>query len=99
MPSRSMEARTCSVPGAMLKMFFVFRPRFIAWWTIEGERDMSSWELLVQEPIRPTVRSDGQPAEATSSLNSERGCAKSGVKGPLMCGSNLERLISKHSLS
>jgi hypothetical protein len=39
---------------------------------------------LVQEPIRATFSSEGQPFFTTSSLNLEIGVARSGVKGPLI---------------
>lgn len=48
----------------------------------------------MQDPIKPTLRSSGQLLALTASLNLEMGVAKSGVKGPLMCGSSSERLIS-----
>ncbi|KIJ18057.1 aconitate hydratase [Paxillus involutus ATCC 200175] len=55
---------------------------------IEAERDMSSYEELVQEPMRATLSSAGQLFFLTSSANLERGVARSGVKGPLMWGSS-----------
>lgn len=61
---------------------------------MEAARDISSYEELVQDPIKPTFNSDGQSFSLTASLNLEMGVAKSGVKGPLMCGSSSLRLIS-----
>ena len=49
-----------------------------------AERVMSSYEELVHEPMSATLSSSGQPFLTTSSLNLERGVARSGVKGPLM---------------
>ena len=56
---------------------------------------MSSYEELVQEPMRATFSSEGQPFFTTSSLNLEIGVARSGVKGPLICGSNSDKFCKK----
>ena len=47
-------------------------------------RDISSYEELVQDPIKPTLSSCGQSFFLTSSANLEIGVPKSGVNGPLM---------------
>lgn len=51
----------------------------------------------MQEPIRPTFSSSGHLFVLTASLNLLIGVARSGVKGPLMCGSSSDRLISMSS--
>ena len=60
-----------------------------------AERVMSSYEELVQEPIKATLSSVGQSFLTTSSLNLEIGVAKSGVKGPLMWGSSSDRFYKR----
>ncbi len=65
---------------------------------MEAERVISSYEELVHDPMRATFRSVGQPFFTTSSLNFEIGVARSGVKGPLMCGSNSDRFYDEKSL-
>jgi hypothetical protein len=52
---------------------------------------MSSYELLVHDPMRPAEISSFHPCSLTTEPNFERGVAKSGVKGPLMVGSSSER--------
>ena len=74
-----------------MNLLLVSRPWLAASWAIEAERVMSSYEELVQEPIRATFSSEGQPFFTTSSLNLEIGVARSGVKGPLIWGSNSDK--------
>ncbi len=93
-PSLAMVARICSEPGVTVKVDWAFRPWSSASRAMEAARDMSSYDELVQDPIRPTLSSSGQPLVLTASLNLEMGVARSGVKGPLMWGSSSERLIS-----
>jgi len=45
----------------------------------------------VQEPMRPADNSSLHPFSAMNEANLDRGVAKSGVKGPLIVGSTLER--------
>mmetsp|Transcript_17484 Transcript_17484/g.52455 ORF Transcript_17484/g.52455 Transcript_17484/m.52455 type:complete len:241 (-) Transcript_17484:1260-1982(-) len=54
-PSRSMVARICSLPGVMVNGTLALMPASRAWRAMEAERVMSSYELLVQLPIRPAV--------------------------------------------
>ena len=49
---------------------------------------------MVHEPISPAPSSDGQPFFFKAPANSDSGCARSGVKGPLICGSSVDRSIS-----
>ncbi|KAL0101766.1 hypothetical protein PUN28_019118 [Cardiocondyla obscurior] len=60
-PSRSIVARICSDPGVTLNADFAFKPCFKACLAMLAHRPISSYELLVQEPIRPTLISFGQP--------------------------------------
>mmetsp|Transcript_6284 Transcript_6284/g.25241 ORF Transcript_6284/g.25241 Transcript_6284/m.25241 type:complete len:316 (-) Transcript_6284:976-1923(-) len=94
MPSRSMVARICSDPGVMVKGICDATPCSAACLHRLTERAMSSYDELVHEPIRPAVSFSGHPLALTAAANSESGCARSGVKGPLMWGSSSERLIS-----
>ncbi len=84
MPSRAMVARTCSEPGVTVKADFALRPWAAASLAIEADRDMSSYDEFVHEPMRPTLSSAGQECFLTSEANLEIGVARSGVKGPLM---------------
>lgn len=60
-----------------------------------AERVMSSYDELVQEPMRPALSLSGQPFSARVFLNSgPTGWAQSGVKGPLTCGLSSERLMT-----
>lgn len=43
--------------------------------------------------MRPAAKVEGQEFVSTAEANWERGVERSGVKGPLMCGSRFERLI------
>lgn len=74
-----------------MNLLLVWRPCWAASLTIAAERLMSSYEELVQEPMRATLSSAGQLFFSTSCLNLEMGVARSGVKGPLMWGSSSER--------
>ena len=85
---------TCSEPGLIPKIAFGFTPFATASSTIEAALDKSSYDELVQEPIKAHSISRGQSFAIALSLISATGVAKSGVKGPLRCGVNSERLIS-----
>jgi hypothetical protein len=87
-PSRAIVARTCSEPGVMVKADLALRPCEAASRAIEADRDMSSYDELVHEPMRPTLSSEGHECFLTSAANLEMGVARSGVKGPLMWGSS-----------
>jgi hypothetical protein len=78
-----------------VNLLFVSSPWSAASLAIEAERVISSYEEFVQEPMRATFNSVGQPFFTTSSLNLEMGVARSGVKGPLICGSNSERFCKE----
>ena len=60
----------------------------------DAERVISSYDELVQDPIKPTSNFAGQLFFLTAAANLESGQAKSGVKGPLILGSNFDKLIS-----
>ena len=49
---------------------------------------------MVQEPNKPTEIVVGHPFAKAASFNLEIGVARSGVNGPLTCGSSVERSIS-----
>lgn len=95
--SRSRVARICSLPGVMKKSATGARPAAEACLTKDSQRVMSAYEEFVQEPIRPAPKVSGHWFAFTVSLKAERGVLRSGVKGPLMCGSSSERLISTTS--
>lgn len=52
---------------------------------------MSSYELFVHDPINPAVNSSFQPCSLMNEPNFETGVARSGVKGPLIVGSRVDR--------
>ena len=62
--------------------------------TIEAARDKSSYEELVQEPIKAHSISVGQSLAVAAAFISETGVAKSGVYGPFKWGVNSDKLIS-----
>ena len=78
----------------MLNSAFGSMPFSAACFASDAAREISSYELLVQEPISPASTLIGQLFAAAASFILEIGVAKSGVKGPLMYGSNSSRLIS-----
>jgi hypothetical protein len=77
------------------KMAPTSRPCLEASSAIDAERDMSSYEELVHDPISATFKSAGQSFFFTSSANLEMGVARSGVNGPLIWGSSSERFYPK----
>src|ERR1043165_8585800 len=87
-PSRSIVYRTVSEPGVMVNIAFVFKPLLATCFAKLAAREMSSYDELVHEPIKPTSTFNGQPFFAASSFIFEIGVAKSGVKGPFKCGSS-----------
>mmetsp|Transcript_9808 Transcript_9808/g.26683 ORF Transcript_9808/g.26683 Transcript_9808/m.26683 type:complete len:321 (-) Transcript_9808:629-1591(-) len=93
-PSLVMVALICSLPGLMANGTLALIPAARACLATLAALVMSSYEELVQEPISPAETLLGQPFFLTASANSEIPCAKSGVKGPLTCGSSSLRLIS-----
>ena len=52
---------------------------------------ISSYELFVQEPIRLAEILSSQPFSCTNDANLDKGVARSGVKGPLIVGSMLDK--------
>jgi hypothetical protein len=70
------------------------RPCLDASSAIDAERDMSSYEELVHDPISATFKSEGQLFFFTSSANLEMGVARSGVNGSLIWSSSSERFYS-----
>ena len=55
---------------------------------------MSSYELLVQDPISPAENSSFHPLSFMKFANFDIGVARSGVKGPLIVGSISERFYN-----
>ncbi len=49
---------------------------------MDAERDMSSYDELVQDPIKPADNFSGQLFFLSASANCDKGVARSGVKGP-----------------
>src|SRR5690348_6418808 len=78
----------------MVNSDFAFNPWLVASKAIDAARVISSYDELVHEPINPTSNFSGQPFSFTAAANFEIGHARSGVNGPLMCGSNSDKLIS-----
>ena len=56
---------------------------------------MSSYELLVQDPMSPAENSSFQPCSSINDPNLDSGVARSGVKGPLIVGSSSDRSWEK----
>lgn len=67
------------------------RPAAVACLAMLATRDMSSYDELVHEPMRPAESSSFQLLDETNEANLDRGVERSGVKGPLRCGSSSER--------
>ena len=93
-PSRCVVALICSEPGVTKNCEVVLTPWLRASLAMEAAREKSSYEEFVQDPISPTFSSCGHPFFSTASLNLEIGVARSGVNGPLICGSSSDKLIS-----
>ena len=55
---------------------------------------MSSYDELVHDPISALEISNGQPFSLASAPMALSLCARSGVCGPLICGSSVDRSIS-----
>lgn len=91
--SRASVARICSLPGVMKKSAFGSNPAADACLTRSSALVISSYELFVQLPINPAPKDSGHSLVLTASLNCERGVERSGVNGPFICGSRLERSI------
>ena len=75
----------------MVNLLLTCKPWSAASWAMEADRDMSSYDELVQEPMRETLSSCGQLFFLTSAANLDNGVARSGVNGPLIWGSSSER--------
>jgi hypothetical protein len=52
---------------------------------------MSSYELLVHDPISAAEKSSFHPCSLMNAPNFDKGVAKSGVKGPLIVGSSSDK--------
>ena len=78
----------------MVNADLALRPCEAASSAIAADRLMSSYDELVHDPMRPTLSSAGQECFLTSEANLEIGVARSGVKGPLICGSRVSRFCS-----
>src|SRR2546421_703490 len=89
----SRVARICSLPGVIKKSVFGLRPAAAACFTRPSARFMSWKELFVQLPINPADTERGHLFASTAAANLERGVERSGVNGPLICGSRVERLM------
>ena len=93
-PSRSIVYLTCSDPGVTEYSAFAIKPFSSACFAIEAALEISSYDEFVQLPINPTETSRGQPFSFATSPIFEIGVARSGVNGPLICGSNSDKFIS-----
>src|SRR5690554_807977 len=93
-PSLSMVYLICSEPGLIPNSAFgvIFFSKACS--TIDTARDISSYDELVQDPINPHSILIGQSFSATTAFILETGVPLSGVNGPLICGSNSDKLIS-----
>ena len=69
MPSSAIVARICSDPGVILKIDLALSPCFRACLTTDAERDISSYEELVHDPMSPADMSAGHPLRSISSLS------------------------------
>ena len=90
-PSRSMVARTRSEPGVTISLVRAVRPWSAAARAMLAAREMSSYDELVHEPTRAALISMGQPSLTASSPSADTGRARSGVWGPLMSGSRVDK--------
>lgn len=52
---------------------------------------MSSYELLVHDPMSAAEKSSFHPCSSMKAPNFDKGVAKSGVKGPLIVGSSSDK--------
>lgn len=66
-------------------------PASLACLAIEATLDMSSYDELVHDPIRPAVSAGDHLFSWMKEENLESGVERSGVKGPLRWGSRSER--------
>ena len=66
----------------MVKSALVFNPFSTACRAMETEREISSYDELVHDPIKPTFISVGQPFSCAATAMADIGVALSGVKGP-----------------
>ena len=85
--------RVCSLPGERRRGILGVRPASRACSARLAARERSSKEELVHEPMRPAVRL-GHDFSSALPRNWLTGVDRSGVKGPLMRGSRVERSIS-----
>ena len=89
-----MVYRTNSDPGVIVNSAFDFSFLSTACCASEAAREISSYDELVHEPIKPTSILVGHPFSLATSAIFEIGVARSGVNGPLIYGSSSSRLIS-----
>mmetsp|Transcript_33676 Transcript_33676/g.82632 ORF Transcript_33676/g.82632 Transcript_33676/m.82632 type:complete len:486 (+) Transcript_33676:505-1962(+) len=94
MPSRAIVARTCSLPGVIVKPALARTPRSSACAATAAERPMSSYDEFVQLPMRPTLTSSGHCSARAVAASLSIGVARSGVNGPFTCGRSRSRSIS-----
>src|ERR1700753_3328780 len=92
--SLSRVARICSLPGVTKKSAFGLSPAADACLTRSSALVMSAYELFVQLPMRPEEKLSGQFFSLTKSANFDIGVLKSGVNGPFMWGSSVERSMA-----
>ena len=85
---------TCSEPGVIMYSALVVNPFSDTCFAKLTARLISSYEELVQLPIKPTSIFVGHPFAKATSFILEIGVAKSGVKGPFKCGSKVFKSIS-----
>lgn len=76
---------------------FGFKPAFLASRKSIAALLRSSKDALVQLPIIACEIPFGHEDCSTSPANDDKVCERSGVKGPLMCGSRVLRSISMTS--
>jgi hypothetical protein len=93
-PSRSTVARIFSLPAVINTGIFGFNPASRASRKSTAALLRSSKDEFVQLPIIACEISFGQVDPSTSPANADKACERSGVKGPLMCGSRVLRFIS-----
>lgn len=76
---------------------FGLKPAFLASRKSIAALLRSSNDAFVQLPIIACEMSFGHEDFSTSPANDDKVCERSGVKGPLICGSSVLRLISMTS--
>ena len=95
--SRASVARICSLPGVTKKSAFSSKPAADACLTMSSALVISWYELFVQLPINPAPKDSGHSLILTASLNCDRGVERSGVNGPFIWGSRVDRSMTTTS--